>query len=631
MSNINYPPEEIYNPIGLEKKNFEHIILWMLYNNEECEWSSFTQEPLALRLSTLSKYLSLLKGRENVENISRGHYKITSEGRKRYLELSSSREKERKLSYPPAVIRSRRQYDHWILWMVYNNNYCKWADFLAEPLSINQSSLSKNLNLLKEKGFLTKDNKVYRITRSGKVEYSRILKDYNLDRQSILDEESKRIEEVTKKTIKFFEKYKIKDENIQFRFLANVLKLDYSRVESMLRNEEDFDKILLFISTNHPDQYPNYISQEKFSTKYRIKESKLEYYIDEIIGNNIFPIKFFKISMPLDMDFYFQENERLEIMLRAITEDHITKLTYLNKLFSRTLDMNSTVNLILDDICRTLFEEGLKDSLRKFLPNYINYLAYKIETKRDLIESYDKLEGIIWQNIPTIFQSKSDDSMENQFKEKIQKIDKEIDLNPNNLDLYNSKIKILIYFNQYDEGLKLLDFMLGIFPENEKDIQIKKAFILKSMTKVEAGLDIINELQQKYPDDNDLVNYKSYWLQYLDRKEEAQSLIQDLIERIPNNGIYHDTYGEIHMYFEEYKEAIKEFQNAIELANDEWYIHQTYIKLGICYKELKNYDLAVESLEKGKELTNKSSIDPETKEKWIAIANLFLLQIEQFF
>ncbi|KKL79505.1 hypothetical protein LCGC14_2014150, partial [marine sediment metagenome] len=477
----------------------------------------------------------------------------------------------------------------------------------------------------------TKDNKVYRITRSGKVEYSRILKDYNLDRQSILDEESKRIEEVTKKTIKFFEKYKIKDENIQFRFLANVLKLDYSRVESMLRNEEDFDKILLFISTNHPDQYPNYISQEKFSTKYRIKESKLEYYIDEIIGNNIFPIKFFKISMPLDMDFYFQENERLEIMLRAITEDHITKLTYLNKLFSRTLDMNSTVNLILDDICRTLFEEGLKDSLRKFLPNYINYLAYKIETKRDLIESYDKLEGIIWQNIPTIFQSKSDDSMENQFKEKIQKIDKEIDLNPNNLDLYNSKIKILIYFNQYDEGLKLLDFMLGIFPENEKDIQIKKAFILKSMTKVEAGLDIINELQQKYPDDNDLVNYKSYWLQYLDRKEEAQSLIQDLIERIPNNGIYHDTYGEIHMYFEEYKEAIKEFQNAIELANDEWYIHQTYIKLGICYKELKNYDLAVESLEKGKELTNKSSIDPETKEKWIAIANLFLLQIEQFF
>ncbi|HEA71167.1 MAG TPA: hypothetical protein ENH98_04480, partial [archaeon] len=428
MPKIKYPPEAILNPSALEKKDFEHIILWMLFNNEECEWSGFTQEPLALRLSTLSKYLSLLKGRNYVENISRGHYRITSEGRKRYLELSTSRGKGRKLSYPPAVIRRRRNYDHWILWMVYNNNHCKWADFLAEPLSINQSSLSKNINILKEKNLIIKDNKVYRITRSGKVEYSRILKGYNLDRQSILDEESKRIEEVTKKTIKFFEKYNIKNEDTQFRFLANVLKLDYSRVESMLKNEEDFDKILLFISTNHPDQYPSYISQEKFSNKYQIKESKLEYYIDEIVENNIFPIKFFKFSMPPDMDFYFQENERLEIILRAITEDHITRLTYLNKLFSRTLDISSTLDLILDDICKTLFEEDLRDSLRDFLPNYINYLAYKIETKRDLIESYNKLEGIIWQNIPTIFQSKSDDTLENQFDEQIQKIDKEIDV-----------------------------------------------------------------------------------------------------------------------------------------------------------------------------------------------------------
>ena len=328
------------------------------------------------------------------------------------------------------------------------------------------------------------------------------------------------------------------------------------------------------------------------------------------------------------MDFYFQENERLEIILRVITEDHITKLTYLNKLFSRTLDISSTLDLILDDICRTLFKEDLRDSLREFLPNYINYLAYKIETKRDLIESIDKLEGIIWQNIPTIFQSKNDDKLENQFNEEIQKIDKEIDLSPNNLDLYNSKIKIFIYFNQYGEGLKLLDVMLGIFPESEKDIQMKKASVLKSMKKIQAGLDTINDLQEKYPDNNDLVNYKAYWLQYLDRKEEAQRLIQDLVDRIPNNGMYHDTYGEILMYFEDYEEAIKEFQDAIELVSDEWYIHQTYIKLGICYEELKEYDLAEENLEKGIELTNKSSIDPDTKDKWIAIANLFLLQIE---
>ena len=193
MSHVNYPPKEIYKPPVMEKKNFEHIILWMLYNNEECEWSNFTQEPLELRLSTLSKYLSLLKGRGYVENISRGHYKITSEGKKRYLELSQAKGKKRSLSYPPTIIKRRRNYDHWILWMVYNNNYCKWADFLAEPLSINQSSLSKNINLLLDKGFIEKEEKKYRITRSGKLEYSKMLENYDLDKQSILEEESKRI------------------------------------------------------------------------------------------------------------------------------------------------------------------------------------------------------------------------------------------------------------------------------------------------------------------------------------------------------------------------------------------------------------------------------------------------------
>ncbi|MFX1376900.1 MAG: hypothetical protein ACFFA0_13930 [Promethearchaeota archaeon] len=630
MSHINYPSEEIYNPPPLEKKNFEHIILWMLYNNEECEWSNFTQKPLDLRLSTLSKYLSLLKGKGYVESISRGLYRITSEGRNRYLELSQAIEKERILSFPPPIIKRRRNYDHWILWMVYNNNHCKWADFLAEPLSINQSSLSKNINLLLDKGFIEKDEKKYRITRSGKVEYSRILKDYDLDRQSILEEESKRIEEIALKTVKFFEKYKIKDEDIQFRLLNNMLKLDYTRVEAMLTDEEDFDKILLFISINHPSQYPNFISSEEFSNTFGIKESKLNYYIDEIIENLIFPIKFFKITTETEMIYYFQEGERLEIMLRAITEDYITKFTYLNKLFSRSLDIRNTVNEILAELCTTLFHEDLKEALRKFLPKYINYLAYKIEAKVELKETYDKLEGIIWLDMIDIFQAKSNEELQEDYRAEIKKIDKKIDLNPKNLDLYNSKIGILIYYNEFDEVLNVLDHMLEIFPEDELDLKMKKASVLRRMQEVQAGFEIINELIDKYPENKDLINYKAYWLQYLDKKEDSLKIIQDLVNQIPENGMYHDSFGEILMYFEEYKKAIKEFSKAIELADDEWYIHQTYIKLGICYKELRNLEKAYEYLSKGIELTKKSSLDLETRQKWITIANLFIAEIEQF-
>jgi len=630
MSVVNYPPKEIFKKPKFGKRNFEHIILWMLANNDECQWSDFTQEPLGFSTSTLSKYFNILKSRGYVDNYSRGHYKITPEGKKRFNDVSRTRGKKRRLSYPPEAIKRRRNYDDWILWMVYNNTSLKWSDFLAEPLSINQSSLSKNMNLLIDKGFMIKENKEYRITRSGKLEYSRMLQNYDLDRQSILNEESKRIEEITKKTIKFFDKYDIKDEDIQFRYLNNILRLDYARVKAMLTDEDDFDKILLFLSMNHPNQYPNYISMEDFSNTYGIKVSKLEYYIDEIVENQIYPIKFFKLLVPPNEYYYFQENERVEIMLRAITEDHITKFTYLSKLFSRSLDLHATINNILEDICGLLFNECFKESLSEFLRKYINYLAYKIEAKVELRETYDKLEGIIWQDMINLLHLQSSEGLKDQYEEKIREIDKEIKSNPDNIDLYNSKISILLYYEQLEDVLKLLDEMIKIFHENEIDIKMKKASVLRRLREIESGLDIINELIENYPENNDLLNYKVYWLQYLNRKEETLKLIQDLVDNVPDNGTYHDTYGEILMYYEEYEEAIEKFLRAIEMARDEWYINQTYIKLGICYKELDNFDLAVENLIIGKDLMEKSSIDPETKQKWLIIVNLFLAEIEQF-
>ena len=629
MSVVNYPSKEISKKPKFGKRNFEHIILWMLANNDECQWSDFTQEPLGFSTSTLSKYFNILKSRGYVDNYSRGHYKITPEGEKRFNDVSITRGKKKRLSYPPEAIKRRRNYDDWILWMLYNNTSLKWSDFLAEPLSINQSSLSKNVNLLIDKEFVLKENKEYRITRSGKLEYSRMLRNYDLDRQSILNEESKRIEEITKKTIKFFDKYDIKDEDIQFRYLNNILRLDYARVKAMLTDEDDFDKILLFLSINHPNQYPNYVSMEDFSNTYGINQSKLEYYIDEIVENQIFPIKFFKLIVPPNEYYYFQENERVEIMLRAITEDHITKFTYLSKLFSRSIDLRATINNILEDICGLLFNECFKESLSEFLRKYINYLAYKIEAKVELRETYDKLEGIIWQDMINLFHLRSSEGLKDQYEEKIREIDKEIKSNPDNIDLYNSKISILLYYEQLDDVLRVLENMLKTFPEEEIDLMMKKASVLRRMREIESGLDIINELIEKYPENNDLLNYKVYWLQYLNRKEETLELIQELVVDVPDNGTYLDTYGEILMYYEEYEGAIEKFLRTIEIARDEWYINQTDIKLGICYKELDNFDLAVENLNIGKDLMEKSSIDPEAKQKWLAIVNLFLAEIEQ--
>ena len=642
VSICNYPPEEIIKPV-FGKPNYEFIILWILNNNDVCTWANLKEK---ITHSTLSIYLNRLKDRGYIEKRTFNQYKITSKGKDKYYELSEAKQKKRKLSYPPDAMLRRRNYDHWILWMVSNNNYCKWSDFSKPPLSINQSSLSKKLNSLLDKEFVRKEEKEYRITRLGKTEYSNMLRLYDLDRQSILEEESKRIKEITKSTTSFFKEYTVKDIDIKFRFLNNKLKLPYEKIKFILDSEEEYDKVLLYLSINHPDRFPHYISPEEFSKKYDINLIKLNFVILRIVEENIFPIKFFKFDLANGKTFYFQVNGKLERMLNVIVEDHVTKFTYLTKLNEETfegpppLTMESTVDAILEEIIDNLFNPSLKSTLKTFLPDYINYLAYKIEKERKLVDTFDKLEGLIWKEIQNLnfseAQLQSDKRIElnfyidptKSFEEALEEIDKAIERNPKDLDLYYFKSKILIYFDKYNEALILLDGMVKDFFENEKDLKMKKASILKKMRDLEGGLEIIDELIVKYPEDNDLLNYKAFWFQYLNNKEEALKIIKKLIEREPNNGIYHDSYGEILMAFNDHELAIDKFQRAIELNPNSWYLYQTYIKLGICYRELEDYDLALEHLTKGEELIDQSPSDNDTKQIWHSYAKPFIEEIK---
>ncbi|GAG70068.1 unnamed protein product, partial [marine sediment metagenome] len=278
-SPINYPPKEVIKPI-FGKINFELVILWMLNNNDACTWANLKD---LIKPSTLSIYLKKLLVSELIEKKEFNQYTITTKGQDRFYELSQATRQKRKLNYPPKTILWKRNYDHWILWMVYNNTYCKWADFLNEPLSINNSSLSKNMNSLIEGNFIKKENKEYRITQLGKAEYSVMLRDYDLDRQSILEEESNRIKEVTKNTLKFFKKNRVLEDEIRFRFLNNLLRLPHEIIKQSVKSEEDFFKILLYLSLNHPTQYPTFISAEKFAKKYGIELVVLEFHVLQIV------------------------------------------------------------------------------------------------------------------------------------------------------------------------------------------------------------------------------------------------------------------------------------------------------------------------------------------------------------
>lgn len=637
---FNYPPKEL---ISTYSKNNEFLLLWMLNNNESSTWSDLTK---VINKSTLSNYLNKFLRNDIAQKLSleikgkkKKVYRIKSKGKARFYELSQGK-KERELSFPPIAILRKRNYDHWILWMLYNNNYCKWADFLKEPLSINQSSLSKNMNyLMAKKGFVKKENKEYRITKSGKAAYTMILRQYDLDRQSILEAESNRIREITKKTNKFFNDHQINNKNIKFHYINYLLNLPYEneKIKHTFDNREDFNKVLLFLSLNHPSEYPNCISSEEFSKNYNINLTKLNFALIRILEDSIYPTRIFKLEIEKDLNYYFQVNEKLEKFLRAVVEEHIAKSTYLYNLSEITAEKSFSLNIeiiikdILEEICNNLFSDGLMNALRKFLPGYIHYLAYKVEKKKELKDTYDKLEGLIWQEIQISNQKVNQTQIDNQSVSgrTLDEINQKIEADPENIELYYSKIKILINLNKYREALSLSGTMLDGFPHEEKNISMIKAYILKEMKDPQAGLDIINELIIKYPEDTDLLNYKASWLQYLNKEKESLVIIQNLIRIQPNNALYHDTYGEILMFFNNYAKALEEFKKVIKLNKENWFIYQTYIKLGICYNFLKKYNIAIDFLKKGKESTLDSQSDNESKKKWIVIADLILSEIEQ--
>lgn len=405
-----YPPDTIIQPTTLNK-DFEFIILWMLKNNDKCEWAHFLSDPINISQATLSKYMRILLEKGLVEKMKKGVYKITSEGIIRFSELQSKEKVDSELLYPPELITKKRNYDHTILWMLYNNSACKWSDFIEPPILINQSSLSKAINKLIELAYIEKtDNREYLITPSGEFEYLRMLKEYDLDRQSLLNQESKRIEIITERTSQFFDKYEIEENDIKYRFLTMALKLDYTKVED-ISEEEDFDKILLFLSLNHPDEYPKYINPDKFAIDYDIDPITLKFFLRKIVDErDIYPIKFFKLEVDDEKIYYFQENEKIERILLAIVEDHITKYEFLNRFYSKSLNeaemlkIDKIIKDILDEITMTIFDKRLEKVLKKFLKDYIAHLAYKIETRKTLLNASERLESLIFPSFYNEYQ-----------------------------------------------------------------------------------------------------------------------------------------------------------------------------------------------------------------------------------
>ncbi|MFX1479739.1 MAG: hypothetical protein ACFFCI_16575 [Promethearchaeota archaeon] len=377
----------------------------MLNNNDECNWSLFLEEPLEFSIATLSKYMNILMSNGYTEKKRKGVYRVTPEGKKRYFDLKFKDTFEKKLRYPPEIILNKRNYVHIILWMLFNNEYLKWSNFIEKPLSINHNSLSKNLNLLIRKGFVNSENMEYRITRSGEEQYNKILKKYQLDYQSVLKEEIEKIEGIKESIKEFLKEQNIDDNTIEIIFLDLINHLDYSEIENILPSREDFYKILLFFSMNHPSRYPECISQEHFALKYNIKIATLTFLVENITEEDLYHIRFFKLKFDENKIYYFREEDKIDKMLHLIIDENILKFSYLNKLQldiekgEKDLQTTELLENISNDISDKLFDRNIKSSVKRFLPEYINVLYEKFQKESHSDELVDKFKGLAFQNI----------------------------------------------------------------------------------------------------------------------------------------------------------------------------------------------------------------------------------------
>lgn len=538
-------------PEGLEKGNYELNILLLLSKNEYCVWQDFLDERLKMSPSTVSKYTRNLM-RKGLIVKNKRKYKVTNEGLSRLGKLESiGLEKY----FPPDNIELNTEEK--IIWMVNNNKFCQWRDFIDNRLEINQSTLSRILNRLIDNGIIEKtimkemrNRPIYIKTQDAIKKYRLMLKSKNLDLKTKQEERIKMIREISQYNKTFFEEYDIQDFSIKHRFNKFRLAFDYVSHKNIFReNERHYNLTLLFLSINHPESFPDFLTPLDFCVKYNFKKVELDYYISQLLDPESSSTKIFQFKIDDEKFYFFHERDKLAKVLKILIQD------YLEKKFEKTMerewrkyDYDVKIPLNHDEISEIVsnltekhnfFKIGLKHSLFRFLPSYFNYLEYKIEKK---YEKLSKKNILISKEFERIEYLKI--SMElTEIPERPPKLREEGKIetqrvipyfNQETLDsIKSSQIKILELIEEirYNEALTEINRQLPIIEKIDKEIQFYDSGIISRIDKKHYSLRLFYYVKKmkcliKLEMFEDLLDIaiKSYDL------ESISDLITDLIE-----------------------------------------------------------------------------------------------------
>lgn len=215
------------------------------------------------------------------------------------------------------------------------------SDFIREgnePDKIKKTTFYKYFGNLLEKNYVDvkrdeKDRKKvnYFITSSGEIYLSKRSKIYGLDYETEHKMEMRRSKNQADRLKIFFQNNKIDDYQLQIEYLNLASVITFDKVYKIFSEEEKFNKLLLFLTLNHPKFYPRYsTSIEFFKEKYNsISEGSLTtheigIFLERILAKKDYDTRFHKLVLPFDeITLFFTEDSEYGRVFEDTVDSHL--------------------------------------------------------------------------------------------------------------------------------------------------------------------------------------------------------------------------------------------------------------------------------------------------------------------
>ncbi len=574
----------------MKKKNEIRILKKLFIENYgPCRWSElldYVSVNADMKKSALGSALKQLKEEKYIISEKKDDYRLTDKGEKRLKEL------EEPLIPITRKIQESKDNSLKILDALKLNiaDKLKFRD-LQYLTKLSKNELTKELRKMLNMEWIKRSNSEYGILEKGKSIYDKTIED-TYGRELMLRSQLSEIKEIKEKIKKYEELFKEKiNTNTKHRLILNLLSVK-SEMEALIAI-----KTFHFISFNHPSKYPDYISLDDFSDKYRINKNKLKLNIEEIVLREKLTdrvnFKCFELKVDDKISYYFFVNQETEQKIRAVVNGWVSKFMILD------IDKKTLEKEIANNICNDkILDKGLRKSFKAILTEYLHFLNFELGGKK-------QIRCAITEELPKKIQiagiekyEKSIEEIGNPLLMMWERTMEEISDHSKVLTTLNG-VEELLEKKLYKTAAKHISKAIEIEPKNFKILNFAATIDLLNSKNSEAIRKfkyIVKENKRYMIALNNLA--RSY--NFMEDYENALKIFKEIIEIEPNNLRVQFELGQVYQKKKDFNNAIKIHLKILKKKAKNQVVWENLANL---YKENGDYDKAIEIYKEKLDLT----------------------------